>query len=66
MAYHKNDIALALEACWELLKPRLSTEQIRHLLESHACLEEIDEYGAYGPVGIGLGCIGGHAIGQEE
>lgn len=54
---------MAMDAMWELLKKKATEEELEQLKKDHSCIEELDEYGPNGPVGIGLGRMGGHAIG---
>lgn len=39
-------------------------EELNALREKHEVIEEICTYGPDGPVGIGLGNFGGHAVGD--
>ena len=72
MAYPKEDLITALDACWKLLRQKLedpardrylpNSPELLKLMEEHQCLEELDECGMAGICGIGLGNVGGHAV----
>jgi len=55
-----------MEAMWEVLKTTASEEQLEKLKSDHSSINEVDEYGANGPAGIGLGNYGGHAVGEDD
>lgn len=63
MSYHTQDLADCMEVMWDLMKKYVPEDVLEQLKNDHAAINEIDEYGAAGPVGIGLGKMGGHAIG---
>lgn len=65
MAYQKSDLEYAMQAMWELLEKLATPEQREALKFTHPCIQELDDYGPNGPVGLGLGVIGGHAVGEE-
>jgi len=64
--YTKFDLESAMEAMWEVLKTTASEEQLEKLKSDHSSINEVDEYGANGPAGIGLGNYGGHAVGEDD
>lgn len=66
MPYQQHDFEQAMDAMWELLKVSATEQELERLKIAHPCVEELDEYGPNGPVGIGLGRMGGHAIGGGE
>jgi len=73
MAYPQDDLINALNDCWLLLRQKFedparekyapSSPELIALVEKHQCLDELDECGINGICGIGLGNMGGHAIG---
>jgi hypothetical protein len=71
--HSRDDLIAALDACWKLLCEKTQSPDRRNygadapelvkLTEEHPCLAELDESGAAGYCGIGLGCMGGHVVG---
>ncbi len=66
MSYSEKQYAEALEAVWDALEALegcdYDTVDRKTLMEKYPILHEINEFGAQGPVGLGLGKFGGHAI----
>jgi hypothetical protein len=69
--YNREDAVNALEDLWDLLvdqKWDLAKEyppELQELVKKHKILQELAEFGPNGPVGLGIGRIGGHAVGED-
>lgn len=64
---HKpRDLEDALCLLWGYCESVLPDKQLDFLSETNSILDELRECGVHGPVGIGLGRIGGHAVGDED
>ena len=63
--YLAQELELALGELWELVENRLTDEDRKQLDKSTSShiFYELHSFGPTGPVGLGLGRIGGHAIG---
>lgn len=67
--YPASDLEDALCALWELVEGRLTDEDLKRLgvrldvKDVRGIFEELHSFGTGGPVGIGLGRCGGHAVG---
>lgn len=72
--YSAGELEDALGKLWELVVDRLTDAEREKLgidttnsqLSASSIFEELDSFGPCGPVGLGLGRMGGHAIGEEE
>ena len=62
VSYTEKELATAINDLLDLL----SETERDTMFEKHHCCEEIWYFGPDGPVGIGLGKYGGHAIGNGE
>lgn len=62
MKYSERDLASAIDALLKKLKDA-SEEELEALFNEHPCIHEVNEFGADGPIGLGLGRFGGHAVG---
>jgi hypothetical protein len=62
MAYTTSQLEEALEVLWENLKVYAPLPKLQELIESNSVINEVEEFGAGGPIGLGLGKFGGHAI----
>ena len=66
--YNASQLEEALGTLWELVEDRLTEDDYKKLgidKESNAIngvFEELHSFGPNGPVGIGLGRFGGHAV----
>ena len=66
MKYTEIELASAIEDLITLMR-QVTQERggdLANLREKHKVIDEIYKYGPHGPAGIGLGCYGGHAIGD--
>jgi len=66
MAYNKEQLEAALVALWKASWNKLSPNMQDLLLTEHFVFRELEEFGEDGPVGLGLGNFGGHAIGDDD
>ena len=71
MSYTARDFEDALGILWNLVENRLTTEEESELLiagsstsKAASIFSELQMFGPSGPVGIGLGKCGGHAVGD--
>lgn len=64
--YTIYDFESAMEDMWELICSYATRDELLDLKNDHPILEELDEYGPGGPVGIGLGQIGGCGVGEGD
>lgn len=64
--YTEEQLSEALESALKLILKLKSREdsEVEKLMDQHPCIREVSQFGANGPVGLGLGRIGGHAIGD--
>lgn len=58
----KKDTEKALETLWVKLLPHLTEQERDELTSTSEPIYQIDQYGASGPVGLGLNKFGGHAV----
>jgi len=58
----EQELCKALEVVWERLKEFIPEEEQEKIKAEHDVVDEIDQFGATGPVGLGLGRYGGHAV----
>lgn len=64
--YSQRDLETALGDLWEAVEKLLPTPIIEELTKKNHILAELWECGRNGPVGIGLGRFGGHAVGEDD
>ncbi len=59
----EKELVEALAFLWEKLKTHIPEAEQNEITEKFNCVDEIEQFGVDGPVGMGLGRYGGHAVG---
>lgn len=61
-----DEIATEIGAMVERIGKSMTDEEFDRYLDERPLAEEINAFGPRGPVGLGLGRYGGHAVGDDD
>lgn len=62
MKYTEKQLADAIAALLQIIVDAGMDDKVEEVCNQHQCVEEVNLFGPDGPVGLGLGRFGGHAV----